>query len=474
MSFYFGLIMFVCLVPSLWMIYVRVYAGKWRARKLIFGVKNRPEFQEGEAAAEVDEIVKNRSTQALVIAVTGTVISCMFLLLRGMTVQTAVWTGFVLVALFAMNVPYFLGNKEMKALKRKLGVRGEEGVTLVDLSNAGAVRALKPLQIWLPNVIGAVVVIFTLLVDLKVLPLAKHWAVGSFLLTAMAVTFWAMGILMMALAFVMDRLKNEVISKDSTINANYNRAKKKNFADLFLLFCWVNLGFLVCWVVSFSFFYSDFLLMIALMAYMVLLLAGIALFVLRGKKIEARYEKEMTILEDDDDLWIAGMFYYNPKDKRLNVEKRMGVGGTVNVAHPVGKLLMVFAGLSIVAAVACVVWMGMMEATPMRVCVEGEKVICHQLWDEYSIPISEITEAEFGDNLKELHLARVSGVGMDTMLKGNFIVNDEGGCKVFLWRANQSYLMIKTAERTYYVNGNSEEELSRVWESLRQSLGDAK
>ena len=474
MSLYYGLIMFVCLVPSLWMIYVRVYGGKWRGRKLIFGVKNRSEFQEGEAAKEVDEIVKNRSTQALVIAVTGTVISGVLLLLHGMTVQTAAWTGFVLVALLAMNVPYFLGNKEMKALKRKLGVRGEEGVTLVDLSNAGAVRALKPLQIWLPNVIGAVIVLFTLLVDLKVLPLAKHWAVGSFLLTAMAATFWAMGILMMALAFVMDRLKNEVISKDSTINANYNRAKKKNFADLFLLFCWVNLGFLICWVVSFSFFYSDFLLMIALMAYMVLLLAGIILFVLRGKKIDALYEKEMTILEDDDDLWIAGMFYYNPKDKRLNVEKRMGVGGTVNVAHPLGKLLMVFAGLSIVAAVACVVGIGMMEATPMRVYVEEEKVVCHQLWDEYSIPLSEITEAEFGDNLKELHLARVSGVGMDTMLKGNFIVNDEGGCKVFLWRANQSYLMIKTAERTYYVNGNSEEELARVWDLLRQSLGYVK
>ena len=152
----------------------------------------------------------------------------------------------------------------------------------------------------------------------------------------------------------------------------------------------------------------------------------------------------------------------------------MGVGGTVNVAHPLGKLLMVFAGLSIVAAVVCVVGMGMMEATPMRVYVEEEKVICHQLWDEYSIPVSEITEAEFGDNLKDLHLARVSGVGMDTMLKGNFIVNDEGGCKVFLWRANQSYLMIKTAERTYYVNGNSEEELARVWDLLRQSLGYVK
>ena len=468
MSMYLGLIMFICLVPSLWMIYVRVYPRKWKDKKLIFGVKNRAEFQEGEAAAEVDEIVKKRDGQAIIIAIAGTAISALLLLLRGFTVQTAVWTGFVLIAILTMNVPYFLGNKEMKAMKRKLGVRSEEGVKLVDLSNAGSVRALNPARIWLPTALGAIITALALLVDLKVLPAAENWAVGTFLLTSMTAVMWAMGILMLVLAILMDRLKNEVISQDSAVNANYNRAKKKNFADLFVVFAWVNLGFTACWMASFTYLYSDLLLMIALMAYMVLLLTGLVIFVLRDKKIEARYEKEMTILEDDDDLWIGGMFYYNPKDKRLNVEKRVGIGGTVNMAHPLGKLFMAFAGLSIIGAVACVVWIGMMEATPMRLYVENDAVVCHQLWDEYVIPAEKITGSSLGNDLSKLHLARISGVGMDTMLKGNFTVADEGTCKVFLWRGTMSYVVIRTKDRTYYVNSSDDKEVREVYQWLSQ------
>ena len=468
MSLYFGLIMFLCLVPSLWIIYVIVYPRKWKDKKLIFGVKNRREFQEGEGTLEVDEIVKRRGGQAIIISIVGTVISALLLLLHGMTVQTAVWTGFVLIALLAVNVPYFLGNKEMKSLKRKLGVKSEEGVTLVDLSNAGFVRALNPVRIWLPNLLGAVIVILALLVDVKVVPLVDHWAVGSFLLTVMTAVFWAMGVLMLVLAFMMDRLKTEVISKDSAVNANYNRAKKKNFADLFVLFCWVNFGFTACWMGAFLFLYSDLLLMIALMAYMVLMLSGIILFVLREQKIEARYEKEITIIEDDDDLWIGGMFYYNPKDKRLNVEKRVGVGGTVNVAHPLGKLVMVFAGLSLVAAVGCAVWIGMMESTPMRLYVENDAVVCHQLWDEYVIPAEEIRFASLGKDVSEIHLVRFSGVSMDTMLKGNYSVNGENHFKVFLWNKTKTYLVIYTKDKQYCVNSSDAKDVQEVYEWLKQ------
>ena len=42
---------------------------------------------------------------------------------------------------------------------------------------------------------------------------------------------------------------------------------------------------------------------------------------------------------DDDEYWIAGMFYCNPSDKRVNVEKRAGFGATINIGHPVGKFI---------------------------------------------------------------------------------------------------------------------------------------
>ena len=90
----------------------------------------------------------------------------------------------------------------MKDLKRRMGIGGEVGVTYVDLSNAGAVHALKLPMVILPNVVGLLPCVFALLVDLKVIELEHAWLAGHFLGTAIAVTFWCMGLLVTALAFV--------------------------------------------------------------------------------------------------------------------------------------------------------------------------------------------------------------------------------------------------------------------------------
>lgn len=43
-----------------------------------------------------------------------------------------------------------------------------------------------------------------------------------------------------------------------------------------------------------------------------------------------------TINRDDDQHWKLGQFYYNPDDPAIWVEKRFGIGWTVNFAHPAG------------------------------------------------------------------------------------------------------------------------------------------
>jgi uncharacterized membrane protein len=42
------------------------------------------------------------------------------------------------------------------------------------------------------------------------------------------------------------------------------------------------------------------------------------------------------INRDDDRHWKLGQFYYNPNDPAIWVEKRFGIGWTVNFAHPLG------------------------------------------------------------------------------------------------------------------------------------------
>ena len=467
MAFLFGLIMFICCTPALLIAYVQLYPKRWTEKKLIFGVKNRKEYKEGETTAEVEQIVEKYCSWGKRIVIAGCVIAGLLLLLHGMALQTTAWTAFFMLAFLMINIPYILGNREMKALKRRLGLVSESGVSLVDLSNAGAVHALKPAAIWAPSICATLLVVVALLMDLHVIPLKNGITGDRFEMTMAMAVFWLCDLLFLALSYVFDGLKNEVISTDRDVNANYNRAKKKNMADYFVVYAWVMVAYMAAMMVSYVLLPSEMLDMISVLVFTLSVMLAVVLFVMRQKKIEARYEKEMTLLADDDDHWIAGMFYYNPKDKRLNVEKRVGVGGTVNMAHPVGKLMALFLAFSIIVTVQSVVWIGQMESTPIRLSAQEDRLVCHQLKDDYVIPFAEITSVEWGEDVHSLRMTRNSGVGMDTLLKGNFTVDGEGGCKVFLAPQGKAYIRVKTVNGpTYYVSGASAEETKEVYDVL--------
>lgn len=465
----FGLIMFICIVPSSILMFFQCYPGDWKKRNLILGVKNREEYRTGETLEVVDKIYAKYRGAGLKIVIATCVISCLLLFLKGMTLATTVWTTFIMVALIAEMIPLSLGNKEMKDLKRRLGLSGETNVTYVDLSNAGAIRTLKMPQVVAPHIVSLLVFLVALLSDLKVIPMEHGWTAGYFIGTGVALMFWLVGAIITAVGYAMDRSKNEVISRDSTVNANYNRAKKKNMSNYVVMFLWTNAIFTAISIASFSVAYSEVLFMASIAIYMLLIMGGMVLYVLRERKVEEHYAKESKVFEDDDDHWILGSIYYNPKDKRLNVEKHVGVGGTVNFAHPIGKLIGVLGALSIVATFVAIIMIGMMESTPMKLQIEDGKVICHHLYDEYVIDMDDIEEVKYLDGTG-MRMSRVSGVGMDTLLKGNFVVDGQGGCKVFLWRENQYIIMIKTSGRTYYVNSSSVEDTMEIYQEIQKNL----
>lgn len=46
--------------------------------------------------------------------------------------------------------------------------------------------------------------------------------------------------------------------------------------------------------------------------------------------------------KDDDKNWKLGMFYYNPDDPSESVERKNGLGSTINFASKTGRLIFVF------------------------------------------------------------------------------------------------------------------------------------
>lgn len=47
------------------------------------------------------------------------------------------------------------------------------------------------------------------------------------------------------------------------------------------------------------------------------------------------------VVRDDDRYWIASFLYNNPADPALFVPKRYKLGWTVNLGHPLGKLVLI-------------------------------------------------------------------------------------------------------------------------------------
>ena len=68
----------------------------------------------------------------------------------------------------------------------------------------------------------------------------------------------------------------------------------------------------------------------------------------------SRKQKATGTILDDDSKWKLGMFYVNPKDPAIFVEKRVGIGTTLNLGHPLAWLV-------IVGLIAIIVFSTMMK-----------------------------------------------------------------------------------------------------------------
>ena len=90
----------------------------------------------------------------------------------------------------------------------------------------------------------------------------------------------------------------------------------------------------------------------------VIILAVILLSVLSGQsgnRIKVGTSTEGSpIIRDDDAYWKLGMWYYNPDDPSIFIEKRVGIGWTVNWGRPmawvvIAGIIILIAGFSIIS-----------------------------------------------------------------------------------------------------------------------------
>lgn len=93
---------------------------------------------------------------------------------------------------------------------------------------------------------------------------------------------------------------------------------------------------------------SDLLIITMPLTFSALVLIGTVLMAIKVGKKDSDLDVEVidegtgeVINADDDQYWKGGLFYFNPEDPSIFVEKRFGVGWTLNFARPLGYLILV-------------------------------------------------------------------------------------------------------------------------------------
>lgn len=61
------------------------------------------------------------------------------------------------------------------------------------------------------------------------------------------------------------------------------------------------------------------------------------------ERIPSNRQRTDIIFRDNDRYWYGGVFYNNPDDPDILVPKRFGLGWTVNLGNPKGRLFIIIA-----------------------------------------------------------------------------------------------------------------------------------
>ncbi len=462
----FGLIMILSFLPIMIIMYFMIYTKDWKKKKVVFGVLNREEFKSGDALSKVDALTIAKRKEATYILAGICFICILLFFIPSGTIMMIAYSIFVFVALIVFHIPYVKGNTELKSLKRELGIEAKGGIRQADLKSINASHALNLPILILPLIFSVAELAFSFLYDMNYISIGKNAYQGNYIMTILSGTFLFMGLIFILVAVMMDKTRNEVISADSDINANYNRAKKKVWADIWVALLWVNVIFVLGFILAFALDVIEMASIAGFGIYIIVMFIVIAMFGKKISRLNGVYEFESP-LTDDDDNWLFGLIYYNPNDKKLNVEKRNGLGTTVNFAHPGGKVLMWVLILLMVETFAGFTYAFVVDSTDMHLRLDGSEIVCHQLRDEVKINTSDIKELSFGDTLKDIKMVRLGGVGTENVLKGNFSVGDDKKCKVFLSPVADCYIRIVTEDKVYYLSATSREETKELYSEIK-------
>ncbi len=451
-----NIILGVCMYPVIFLLY---FIAKWMAEErnsYRFGASFKKEWEEAEEMIRIKALYLKSLKHALLIFALCPIL---IFFVPYTSICITLWMIWMFFMLYFFMRPFFRANRQIRDWKLKKGLETEhESTVYIELKESEGIRKQKHLFFYMSSIVSVVaVVVMAYPIYLRKLP-------GYLAMLAM---IGGCTLIFHLMAYVIEKQKLQVISTSSEVNLNYNRAKRKIWAQLWLILCWLNTGMTVFTGIVLGYLpqFAD-VLFVTYIVFTFLLMAIVIICIKRFRRVEEIYEEKRDLdeLEGADRHWIGGMFYYNKKDKHSMVEQRTGIGLTVNMATTFGKIMMLIALVAILSIPVLCVWVILLEFTPIHLYAEKDVILAEHLGVDYEIPFSDIEEIEVVSD--EPEWTKVSGSEMENLAKGTFDIYRQGKCEAFLNPQNNMFLKITTEDSVFYMGGYDDEETRLVYEEI--------
>lgn len=189
---------------------------------------------------------------------------------------------------------------------------------------------------------------------------------------------------------------------------------------------------------------------------------------IRSLKEEHHYMDAAKHLPEIDAKWKNGLFYYDPNDKRLLVEKKVGVGTCVNHGRPMGRFLTGLAGVAIVGIFILGIYLVRVQSAPLTLVYEDGTLKSGQIHTNYTMDVDMIQMAMMLEKLPDAQ--KIVGTGMENLMRGIYKVEGIGNCKVNLKPQNHAFILLYGEDGCYIFSADTDEETKKVFKELKEEL----
>lgn len=189
---------------------------------------------------------------------------------------------------------------------------------------------------------------------------------------------------------------------------------------------------------------------------------------LKRMKGEHSYMDQAPGMEEVENLWKWGMFYYNPDDHRLMVGKKVGVGTCINHGRARGKVLSGLSWVAIVAVLVLGIHLIRMQSTPLFLAFEDGVLKAGQTRTNYTLDADMMQMAMLLDELPKEE--RILGTGLMNVERGIYNVSGFGNCKLNLNPQNHAFIVIYAEDGCYIFSADTDKKTKEVYEQLKNEL----